>query len=1477
MKTPMLSDFHPLLSRWFLKRVGTPTSLQEEAWPLIAEGEHVLLCAPTGSGKTFAAFLWAMHRLIMGEWPLGKTSVLYVSPLKALNNDIQRNLLTPLKELRGVFEESGLSFPDVRVLTRSGDTPAPDRRRMQRHPPEILITTPESLNLLLSSPISRNILTAVATVILDEIHAVVGSKRGTHLITAVDRIVPLAGEFQRIALSATIEPMETVARFVGGFRLEAGRRYSPRNVRILRSSARKEYEIRVRYPEKKATGEMDSFWQAYVDELRPIIRRNRSTLIFANSRRLSEKITHLINLDEEKPLAYAHHGSLSREIRAVVEQKLKDGELRAIVATNSLELGIDIGALDEVILLQSPPSISSAIQRIGRAGHRVGEVSRATLLPTDPRDLVEAAVLVSRVLNHKIERTSVVENPLDVLAQVIVSMAATDTWDCDRLFDQVRTSYPYRDLSRTHFDLVLEMLAGRFAASRLRELEPRVSLDRIDHTVRSRRGAAQLLYSSGGTIPDRGYYHLRHRESNARIGELDEEFVWEAKIGQVFTLGAQNWRIEQITHNDVFVMPADPRRSVPPFWKAEERLRDFAFSEGIARFMEMADGRLDETDFAASLSRTYSMEEEAAEQLVLFLRRQKEVTRSPLPHRHHLLAEFVATGPGGYPGTQAVLHTLWGGRVNTPFAMALEAAWESRYGHRLEVYPSNDSILLQLPHDCRGGELLSLVTTTNVVGLLRKRLEGSGFFGARFRECAGRALLLTRRRFNERMPLWMNRLRSQKLLDAVLSYEDFPILLEAWRTCLRDEFDLDSLFQVLSELESGQLAWSETRTASPSPMTQSATWPQINRYMYEDDRIKSGKSSGLRTDLIHDVVFAPELRPAVSKELARSFEKKRMRLAEGYAPDTAQDLLDWVKERVLIPLPEWEALLGEIRREGSAAPEGLLQEIGRKLIRIHPALAERPLVAALERWDEIGRTLYPGEDVALESFEPGPHAPVRPIDRRKTDEQGFPSLISEWFRFYGPVTSPSVAAILGLDPARLERAIEDLMDQQKVITGRLLEGAREELLCDAENFEILLRLSRAEARPRFEPLEIARLQPFVATWQGLPDRRAGVDPLLRSLEQLSCRFAPASAWETEIFPARLRPYDPAWLDSCLQANGVIWLGKGERSAGFCFRDDLDLLEEPVDPAGDGAEWAGLFPDARAKYDFSTLLHGSTSSPSELAAKLWQGVWEGRITNDSFQALRRGIETAFRFDPKHFEKPTGSMRNRSRFSRWKGSVPLAGSWQRLKLPPVSDDRLEQEERNKDRARLLLDRYGLLFRELLQYELPLFRWQGVFRALRLMELSGEVLTGYFFQGIPGPQFISHEAFRRLQKPLHEDQWFWLAANDPASLCGVPVKGLKKILPRRVGGTHLVFHGSTLALVSQQGGKRLRFHVPPDYPAIPSSFEFLHVMMTRRFQPVRRVVIETINGEPAAASPYAEPLRDLFELSVGHRSITLFPKHV
>ncbi len=936
-----LAGFHPVISRWFLEAVGRPTEVQELAWPAIARGEHVLVSAPTGTGKTLAAFLWGINSLVTGALKPGKVRILYISPLKALNNDIQRNLLAPLAALGEAFRAAGTTgMPRIRVLTRSGNTPASDRRRMLREPPEILITTPESLNLILSSANGRLMLDGVAQVILDEIHAVADSKRGTHLMCGVDRLVRLAGDFQRIALSATVKPLAAVADFVGGFIMERsgpeGSRggpeavYRKRPVRIVHCPLSKVYDLRISFPSgpegsrggpegsrggpegsrggpegsrggpegsrggpegsrggPEGSRSDEPVFDAIARQCRLIIERNRSTLFFVNSRRHAEKLARFINDGLPEPLAWAHHGSLSRELRLVVEERLKAGELKAIVATSSLELGIDIGALDEVVLVQTPFTVASTVQRLGRAGHAVGEISKGTLFPLHGKDIVDAAVIARCVREQDIEEIAPVACPLDVLAQVLVSMTSVETWKVDDLFDEIRAGFPFRSLSRRQFDLVLDMLAGRYEETRLRDLSAMLSYDRLAGTVRAKEGARLRLVINGGTIPDRGYFSLRTADTKALIGELDEEFVWERSPGDSFVFGTQGWRIQSIDARSVEVVPVKPRLGMSPFWKAEERNRTFHYSQRIASALEEWNPRVAEPGFPAELEKD-GLDPDAAEAAAGFLARQREWTGSDLPHRHHLLVEHTRDPDGTTQGATIVIHTLWGGKVNRPFGLALSAAWEERFGYAPEMIQNNDSLMLLLPEDVTADTLLSLVDSGGVERLLRKKLEGSGFFGARFRESAGRALLLPRASAKGRTPLWLTRQRAKSLYAAVARYDDFPMLLEAWRTCLRDEFDLPRLSLLLDELAAGVIRVSEASTASPSPFCGQLVWKQTNTLMYEDDTPPSAGGTSLRVDLVRELALSrtcgrglPRTRPRSSSRSCSARRKDMPRAMPG--------------------------------------------------------------------------------------------------------------------------------------------------------------------------------------------------------------------------------------------------------------------------------------------------------------------------------------------------------------------------------------------------------------------------------------------------------------------------------------------------------------------------------------------------------------------------------------------------------------------
>ena len=1444
----VLSLFHPLVAQWFTQTLGEPTDVQQKAWPEIAGGAHVVVSAPTGTGKTLAAFLWGIDELVTGAWSPGKVRILYVSPLKALNNDIQRNLLMPLEGLSKFFGRSGNAFPEIKVLTRSGDTPSSERRRMLAHPPEILITTPESLNLILSSANGSLMLDGLATVILDEIHAVAATKRGTHLVTAVERLVRLSGEFQRIALSATVRPLSVIADIVGGYRVIRGggqTDFERRKVRIVSCPTSKVYDLTVSFPVARppfadgasapqtggladSAGFVDEkpMWDALARECRQIIGTSKSTLLFVNSRRHAEKLSRFINEGLPEPLAWSHHGSLSRELRLVVEQRLKRGELKAIVATSSLELGIDIGALERVILVQCPFTVSSAVQRLGRAGHRVGQPSTGVIFPLHGKDVVDAAVMTRCVQEQDIESLTPVLCPLDVLAQLIVSMTCRETWKVDELFDWIRASHPFHPLPRQHFDLVLDMLAGRYEETRVRELAPVVSYDKIAGDVSARGSGRMRLVMGGGTIPDRGYFSLRTADSKALLGELDEEFVWERAIGDSFVMGTQGWRIQKIDHQSVEVVPVEARTAMSPFWKAEERNRTFHLSNRIARALEDWNARLRDPSLPGELTEKNGMQPGAAKAMIDYLLRQREATGKDVPHRHHLLVEHTRDPQGKGEGVRIVLHTLWGGRVNRPYSLALSAAWAQKLGYQPQMFQDDDTILLLVPEEKPASEILSLVNAGNVERLLRTSLEGSGFFGARFREAAGRALLLPRASARGRTPLWVTRLRAKSLLAAVAPYDDFPLVLEAWRTCLQDEFDLSALATVLGELASGAIVVDEAMTPAPSPFCSSIAWKETNTLMYADDTPTAPGGQGrLRTELVRELALSAELRPRVSPDLARTFQAKLQRTAEGYAPRDPREVLDWLKDRVLIPVSEWEELLSASARDAA----------GGDVVQLREELAAR----IVER--EFGDT----GAVAARELEP------RLRQAQERDDEVLGELISQWLRYYGPIDPAFVCSVFGLDRGRLDELLDELIQEEELVMDRLLAGSDDELVCDRENLEALLRISRAQARPLVEPLPAARMPYFVANHQGLVRRGAGLDDMKERWERLFGICLPARLWEQEVFPARLSGYSPRWLDTLFQEGGLAWFGAGKQRVGFCFGPDAELyLERPR--KGSTAE--GIFPDGAGKYGFWDLADSSSLDSGKLTEALWELAWKGEVSTDSFQPVRKGITSGFR--PEEATKDGRGVRGS--FAKWQSSRPAAGFWFRPVLRDQEErDALDEEEISRERIRQVLQRYGVVFREILEQELPALRWSRLFRSLRLMEFSGEVVAGRFFDGIHGLQFASPSVLDSLSAQPFEDAVFWMNAADPASLCGVDLEALKAFLPSRLATTHLVFHGSRVVVISRRMGQDLEFRVSAEEPRIPDYMGFAKALTTRDREPLPAVHVVTVNGEPVGKSPYHQAL--------------------
>jgi ATP-dependent Lhr-like helicase len=995
-------------------------------------------------------------------------------------------------------------------------------------------------------------------------------------------------------------------------------------------------------------------------------------------------------------------------------------------------------------------------------------------------------------------------------------------------------------------------------------------LDKLNNTVKAREGVAALIYREGGTIPDRGYYDLRLADTKAKIGELDEEFVWERSLGDTFLLGTQAWRIVRVTHNDVEVVPAESTINIIPFWRAEEQYRDFFYAEKIGLFLEEADKNLDNAFFARTLVTDYHWSEDACRQLLHFLRRQKETTGKPLPHRHHLLIEHLTDLQNDPGSKRVIIHTIWGGKVNRPFSLEVAAALEEKYGYSPEVYANNDSIMLVVPADFAVRELFDLVAPENVEKRLRQRLESSGFFGARFRENAGRALLLPKAGFRKRMPLWLNRLRAKKMLSAVAKYEDFPIMLETWRSCLADEFDLERLKQLLEEINSGRIVVSETHTFEPSPFCSGLIWRQVNKYMYEDDTPLAERPSILSEELIKELLSSPQLRPEIPGGLLAELDGKLKRTAAGYAPGDAEELLLWLKERLFIPRSEAEALLAAMERDYGLQQEEILAGLEGKAAWIHLPRAKEDGLCALEVLPRICLAL--GTD--LLSVSPAPLQPraeqelaagmqkVQNMLRQGTPEtkqwQSDTALfVSQWLSYYGPVAADFVPAKLGLPENVWSDVFATLLAEDSIVTDVQVQAKKEVALCDRENLERLLAMVRRAHRPQLAPLPASKLPLFLAAYQGVAEKGAALEDLKQRFEQLFGYVTYAHLWEEAILPARMETYFSAWLDSLLQTSDLIWFGCCQKRIGFCFEDDLELFHVPEDAGGDknAAEVRALFPDPWGRYDLLALSRFSSLATDELAQKLWQYVWQGLIANDSFAVLRSGLLNKFKPAPLD----TGRRRfgRRSGFNRWAATRPLQGSW--FLLPQKEErDVVEQEELVKDRVRQLLLRYGILFRELLQQELPQMQWRNIFRTLRLMEFSGEVYAGHFFQGLSGLQFAGPEAYRRLQAGLDEDSIYWLNAADPASPCGLKIPGLDEDLPHRVPTNYIVFHGSSLKVVARRNGKALLIKTEPDDPVLPAYLAFFKTLLTRDFNPLRSIKVETINGRPALSSPYKKALQ-------------------
>ncbi len=1436
-----LSAFSPLVRNWFEAAFEAPTPAQAGAWPAIATGENVLICAPTGSGKTLAAFLWALDRLVADRaaGPADAphcTRLIYVSPMKALSYDVERNLRVPLRGLGTPFRAggpAGETGADVRVGIRTGDTPARDRAAMLRNPPDILITTPESLYLMLTSRASEILATAEA-VILDEIHAVAATKRGAHLALTLERLQALCPrELQRIGLSATQNPLEEVARFMVG----PGRR-----ARIVDAGSIRSLDLRIHVPVESMVepdqgqgsdltsldglggGEATrrSIWPAIYPELLDQVRAHRSTIIFVNSRRSAERLALRLNdlaadpdagspaddpAADPKPLqkiARAHHGSLSREERTSIEELLKAGELPCLVATSSLELGIDMGAVDLVIQVESPKSVARGLQRIGRSGHGVGATSKGRIYPKFRADLLECAVLTRMMREGRIEPTVVPRNALDVLAQQIVAIAASaESVSVDELHALVTRAYSYAELSRELLENVLDMLDGRYPSSDFGELRARINWDRLGGTITARKGARALAVTNAGTIPDRGLFSVTLPDGR-RVGELDEEMVYEARPGQTFLLGASSWRIEEIGRDRVIVTPAPGAPGAVPFWKGDSIGRPKELGEAIGAFSRWA---VDQD--AATLQVDYDLDELAARNLLDFLAEQQAAT-GVLPSDRTIVIERFRDEIGDW---RMCVLSPYGGRIHAAWGLALSARIRERHGLESDAIWSDDGIIVHLPDaDDPPSADLVLPEPDEVADAIVAELGGSALFGSRFRENASRALLIPRAYPGRRTPLWQQRLKAQTLLEVARRYPDFPIVLETYRECLRDVLDVPGLEELLRAVRRREISLVEVETQAASPFASSLLFDYVANYMYEGDTPAAERRAAalaLDRDLLRELLGQDELRDLIDPGALAALEDDLQRRSpqwQATGRDSLHDVLralgdltgEEVTARVLDGL-DAEAMLAELERE-------------RRAVRLRVAREPRWIAAehaGLYR-DAVGAAPPSGlPDVFLVDV-----------------DDALLELCRRYARSHGPFTTAAVAARYAVDPSS---ALRELEARGELVRGELRPGGSEREWCSPEVLRRLRRASLAALRREIEPADQRALAAFLPSWQGVdrhPAAGAGIERLREALVPLQGLALAAEVWERDVLPRRLGAYSTTWLDQLCSAGELVWVGAGAlgRRSGrvaIYFREDAAALGPPP-----GAERTAVpdEPEHRVVRDrlasspcfFTDLLADVDLLPAVLAEALWDLVWAGEASNDAWAPLRAPRLTVAR--PARAPASGLGRRSGRRFapsSRSAGAArsQVQGRWSLTAslFAPVPDPAV----RRRTLAELLLERYGILTRELVLAEGVAGGFAGLYDSLSQLETLGLCRRGYFIEGLGGAQFALPGAVERLRadRRLEDAAPLVLAATDPAQPYGAalpwPRVGAEAggRRPARVAGAHVVLVGAQLALYVEQGGRGLQ----------------------------------------------------------------------
>jgi ATP-dependent Lhr-like helicase len=1476
LTTRALEPFHPTVRDWFTNAFPSATKAQQLGWPAIAAGDWTLITAPTGSGKTLTAFLWALDRLMFAPLPerTKRCRVVYISPLKALAVDVERNLRAPLAGIANLAQERGETFVMPAIATRTGDTPPGERNRFLRDPSDILITTPESIYLMLTSN-ARELLRSVETIIIDEIHALVPNKRGAHLAVSLERLTRLCEKPpQRIGLSATQRPLEEVARYLGGLgvipsvaRDPGGRRAkeltsspSPpdpsltlgmtwRPVTIVDTGEKKQLSLHVEVPVEDmaklgeltevpsgpaAAGEArSSIWPAIHPRLLELIRAHRSTLIFVNSRRLAERLANSLNELAGETLVNAHHGSIARAQRIEIEDNLKSGRLPALVATSSLELGIDMGAIDLVIQIEAPPSIASGMQRIGRASHQVGAVSEGIVFPKYRGDLIACAAVTDAMHRGVIEPTRYPRNPLDIVAQQLVAMIAVEDWNADDLFETVRGSAPFAELSRASFEGVLDMLSGLYPSDEFAELRPRVTWDRVTNVLTARPGAKRVAITSGGTIPDRGLYGVflagGETTSSARVGELDEEMVFECRVGETFLLGASTWRIEEITHDRVIVSPAPGQPGKIPFWKAESGERTVPFGREIGRLVREL-RTAPRNDAVNTLTTKHDLDRRAAENLLQYLDDQAEATVA-VPDDRTIVVERVVDELGDW---RVCVLTPFGGRIHAPWAMAVTARVRAELAIDVETMWSDDGFIIRFPEtDAPPPSELVIPDPDEVEALVIRQLGASSLFAAKFREASARALLLPRMRVDRRTPLWQQRKRAYDLLQVASRFGSFPILLEAYRECLRDIFDVPSLIETLKLIRERSIRVVIADTRKPSPFAASLLFRYVANFIYDGDApLAERRAQALSIDQsqLRSLLGEPELRELLDPAAIEQTELELQHLDERHKAKSLDAIHDLLLRIGDLTSSEIEA------RSLVDAPTATRELVAqRRIVEIVVAREKRFIAVedASRYRDALGIPLPPGLPERL----------LQPVADPVAD------LVLRYARTHGPFTPSELAKRYGFGVAIVATALEKFVERGRLIEGEFRPGGTQREWCDNDVLRTIRRKSLAKLRQEIEPVEQPALARVIASWQGVTRRRRGLDGILESLESIQGYPLAASIFEREILAARIDDYKPSDLDTLSAAGEIVWvgvepLGGRDGRIALYLTDNLPILHTPA--AAELGELEQRVVDylrAHGASFYAQMQAAIGGFPATLIDAMWDLVWKGVVTNDTFHALRA------------FTRPKAAPRVSGYRSRRVAPASTQGRWS---LIPTLGVAVNPTQHATALAHQLLARYGVVIREVGAAESLAGGFSAVYPVLKAMEDAGRVRRGYFVAGLGATQFATGGALdllRAYRDEPDEPETMLLAATDPANPYGALLKWPAAGLTRSVGASVIVVNGALAAYIAR-GEKQLTIFLPEDEPnrtAVAKAIARALASLVREGKR-RAMLIAEVNDEPIARSAVA-----------------------